>query len=51
VRFRLGPRALSYWHARRNRWQVVPGCYQFLLGRSSRDIVASDSLGLRASCG
>jgi beta-glucosidase len=40
VTFRLSARALSYWNSRRDRWVVAPGCYQFRIGRSSRDVVA-----------
>jgi beta-glucosidase len=40
VTFRLGSRAFSYWNIRRDRWQVAPGCYQFKIGRSSRDMAA-----------
>ncbi len=47
VRFRLDARALSYWHSRRDRWVVAPGCYRVFLGRSSREIAARATVALR----
>jgi beta-glucosidase len=47
VRFALDARAFSYWNARRDRWQVAPGCYQVEVGRSSTDIVARASIAMR----
>jgi beta-glucosidase len=49
VRFRLDSRAFSYWNARRDRWQAVPGCYRVLLGRSSRDIAARATIAVRGA--
>jgi len=47
VRFALDARAFSYWNARRDRWQIAPGCYQVEVGRSSTDIVARATLAMR----
>jgi beta-glucosidase len=47
VSFALDERAFSYWNSRHQRWQVAPGCYHVLLGRSSRDIVARATIPLR----
>jgi beta-glucosidase len=47
VSFRLGSRALSWWNARGDRWEVAPGCYRVVLGRSSRDVVASARVPIR----
>ncbi|MEA2401967.1 MAG: beta-glucosidase [Thermoleophilaceae bacterium] len=49
VHFRLGARAFSYWDVRRHRWQVAPGCYRMLLGRSSRRIVARATIAVRGA--
>jgi beta-glucosidase len=38
VRFTLGARDLSYWNTAARGWRVAPGCYQVMVGRSSRDI-------------
>jgi beta-glucosidase len=46
VSFRLDERAFSYWNARHDRWQVAPGCYRVLVGRSSRDIVARRTIAI-----
>src|SRR5438067_910206 len=46
VHLELGVRAFAYWDTAANDWRVAPGCYQLLLGRSSRDIVATASLPL-----
>jgi beta-glucosidase len=46
VRFRISPRALSYWHTGSGSWRVAPGCYGVMLGRSSRRIVRSARLPL-----
>ena len=51
VRFHLDSRAFSYWSSRRDRWQVAPGCYRVLVGRSSRAIVAHATIAMRGgSC-
>jgi beta-glucosidase len=46
VRFPLNERAFSFWNARKDRWQVTPGCYTIEVGRSSRDIVARATVAL-----
>jgi beta-glucosidase len=46
VRFGLDARAFSYWSARRDRWQIAPGCYELALGRSSADIVAEAKIAM-----
>jgi beta-glucosidase len=46
VRFALGPRALSYFDAGSKRFRVAPGCYQVMLGASSRDIRMRSTLGV-----
>ena len=38
VRFPLDSRAVSYWDAAADAWRVAPGCYEVMVGRSSRDI-------------
>jgi beta-glucosidase len=47
VRFRLAPRAFSYWSARRDRWVVAPGCYRVEVGRSSRDVASRAAIAMR----
>ena len=39
VRFRIDPRDLSYWNVDADGWRIAPGCYQVMIGRSSRRIV------------
>lgn len=39
VRFRLRARDLAYWDAGSDGWKVAPGCYRFVVGRSSRRLV------------
>ena len=46
VRFVLDGRAFSSWNARRDRWQVAPGCYQVEVGRSSTDVVARAEIAM-----
>ena len=46
VHLELDARAFAYWSTAANDWRVAPGCYQILLGRSSRDIVATASVPL-----
>lgn len=46
VTFKLDARAFSHWNARRDGWQVAPGCYGVEIGRSSRDIVARRAIAL-----
>jgi beta-glucosidase len=51
VRFHLDSRAFSFWNARRDRWQVAPGCYRVLVGASSRNIAESTRIAMRGgSC-
>jgi beta-glucosidase len=44
VRFPLDSRSLSYWHVRKHRWVVAPGCYRWSIGSSSRNIAFSGRL-------
>jgi beta-glucosidase len=37
VSFPLDSRSLSYWSASGGDWRVAPGCYQVMVGSSSRD--------------
>ena len=39
VKFRIHPRDLSYWNVDADGWRIAPGCYQVMIGRSSRRIV------------
>lgn len=48
VDFPLDARALSYWDA---GWRIARGCYQVLVGNSSRDIQARAVLAHKADCG
>jgi beta-glucosidase len=41
VSMKLGPRAFSYWSSDAGAWTVAKGCYQLMVGSSSRDIVAT----------
>ena len=52
VRFRIDPRDISYWNADTDSWRIARGCYQVMIGRSSRRIalVAEESFG-RGRCG
>jgi beta-glucosidase len=53
VRFRLRSRDLSYWNTAGRGWRVARGCYQILVGRSSRDIRLRGALsqgGARCAC-
>jgi beta-glucosidase len=47
VRFRIDPRDISYWDTDAADWRVAPGCYQVMIGRSSRRIglIAEESFG------
>jgi beta-glucosidase len=38
VRIRLGKRAFSYWHVKRDRWVVARGKHVIRVGTSSRDL-------------
>jgi beta-glucosidase len=42
----IDARALSYWDTAAQGWAVAPGCYGIGVGRSSRDIVHSATLGV-----
>jgi beta-glucosidase len=44
ARFRLGPRAFSYWDEVSADWRVAPGCYRVMIGRSSRDVRLAGTL-------
>jgi len=46
VHLELDARAFAYWSTAANDWRVAPGCYQILLGRSARAIVATASVPL-----
>jgi beta-glucosidase len=39
VRFRIDPRDLSYWNVDADGWRIARGCYQVMIGRSSRRVV------------
>jgi hypothetical protein len=53
VAFSLSERALSYWDVGSSSWQVAPGCYQVMVGRSARDPQASGAFarGNETGCG
>ena len=52
VRFRIGPRDLSYWDVDTDGWRIAPGCYRVMIGRSSRRIVRSAEKSFRGGrCG
>ena len=36
--FTLDRRALSYWDTAAGGWHVAPGCYEVMVGSSSRDL-------------
>ena len=38
VKFRIDPRDISYWNVDADAWRIAPGCYQVMIGRSSRRI-------------
>ena len=38
VSFTLDRRALSYWDTAAGGWHVAPGCYEVMVGSSSRDL-------------
>ena len=46
VTMRVDQRALSYWDVDSGDWQVAPGCYGVMVGRSSRDIVQRATLAV-----
>src|SRR5439155_3348862 len=46
VTMRVDQRALSYWDVDSDDWQVAPGCYGVMVGRSSRDIVQRATLAV-----
>ncbi|MGH7819407.1 MAG: fibronectin type III-like domain-contianing protein, partial [Candidatus Binatia bacterium] len=51
VELALDERAFSYWDAVNDRWTVAPGCYDILVGRSSRDVPLGAKLPLAgATC-
>lgn len=41
ARFALDPRAFSYWDVEADDWRVARGCYEVIVGRSSRDTQGS----------
>lgn len=49
VTLHLTRRSLSYWDVARDRWSVADGCYDVLVGSSSRDVRARDRLPLGAA--
>jgi beta-glucosidase len=49
VRFRLDRRALSFWDAAANAWRFEPGAFELVVGRSSRDLVATARVEVEAS--
>ena len=38
VRFRIDPRDISYWNVDADGWRIARGCYQVVIGRSSRHV-------------
>ena len=46
LRFDLDARAFAYWDTASGAWTVAPGCYQVMVGRSSRDIRVTGVVGL-----
>ncbi len=52
ARISLDRRAFSYWNTSAHDWSVAPGCYEVMVGRSSRNILASGFAAQGgASCG
>jgi len=52
LRFDLDTRAFSYWDTASGGWVVAPGCYQVMVGRSSRDVRVTGAVGLAGGdCG
>jgi beta-glucosidase len=44
-------RSFAYWSTAAGTWQVAPGCYQVMIGRSSRDLPLSGTVAIGgASC-
>jgi len=51
VSFTVDDRALSYWDVNSDGWKIAPGCYNVLVGSSSRDITNQTVVSLDgASC-
>jgi beta-glucosidase len=51
VKFTVGERGLSYWDVNQDGWKIAPGCYQVMLGSSSRDIAGKAVVSMDgASC-
>jgi beta-glucosidase len=51
VTFPLDARSVSYWDVGSNGWKAVRGCYEVMVGRSSRDVLQHGSLSVGgASC-
>jgi beta-glucosidase len=48
LRFRLEPRAFSYWDVAAKGWKLEPGEFEIAVGRSSRAIVASARVAIDA---
>jgi beta-glucosidase len=38
ARFRLDARSFSHWDTAAGDWRIAPGCYEVMVGRSSRDV-------------
>ena len=38
ARFALDARSFSHWDTGANDWRIAPGCYEVMVGRSSRDV-------------
>lgn len=49
VQFELGKRAFSYWNVDIHDWYAEAGEYEILIGKSSRDIVASRSVTIEST--
>lgn len=46
ITFTIAARDMSYWDVRSNRWRVAPGCYEIMVGRSSRNILERRTLAI-----
>jgi beta-glucosidase len=48
ITFSLGERAFSQWDSRSRRFTLIPGRYELIVGRSSRDLRLSESITFEA---
>jgi beta-glucosidase len=51
VTFSLSPRDLSYWDSKAHDWVMPVGDYKIMVGSSSRDIAASDTIRVEKTTG